>query len=225
MPALVRALKRVDLPTLGRPTMPHFKDMVNSLDGFAVQLLLGAGKVADGKFWPSQQAAGEGVFDVRHFFLARRVQHEVYNLLRQIEGARMADAEAQAPEIRGAELGLDVLQAVVPAIAATLFQADAAGRQVEFIVNDEDFARVDFVKVGQCRHRLTGAVHEGHRLQQPEVTGACRLAIELGLRGERCLEFVGQMVDKPEADVVSGRFIFQPGVTEADDQAGWVHGL
>jgi hypothetical protein len=27
MPALVSALKRVDLPTLGRPTMPHFKDM------------------------------------------------------------------------------------------------------------------------------------------------------------------------------------------------------
>src|SRR5688572_10208973 len=27
MPALVRALKSVDLPTLGRPTMPHFKLM------------------------------------------------------------------------------------------------------------------------------------------------------------------------------------------------------
>jgi hypothetical protein len=27
MPALVRALKRVDLPTLGRPTMPHWRAM------------------------------------------------------------------------------------------------------------------------------------------------------------------------------------------------------
>jgi hypothetical protein len=27
MPALVKALKRVDLPTLGKPTMPHFKLM------------------------------------------------------------------------------------------------------------------------------------------------------------------------------------------------------
>src|SRR5450830_89360 len=27
MPALVRALKRVDLPTLGRPTMPHLRLM------------------------------------------------------------------------------------------------------------------------------------------------------------------------------------------------------
>jgi acyl dehydratase len=28
MPALVSALKRVDLPTLGRPTMPHFRAML-----------------------------------------------------------------------------------------------------------------------------------------------------------------------------------------------------
>ena len=27
MPALVRALKRVDLPTLGKPTMPHLRLM------------------------------------------------------------------------------------------------------------------------------------------------------------------------------------------------------
>src|SRR5688572_27339810 len=31
MPALVSALKRVDLPTLGRPTMPHCRLMVSSL--------------------------------------------------------------------------------------------------------------------------------------------------------------------------------------------------
>ncbi len=32
MPALVRALNRVDLPTLGKPTMPHFKLMEFSLE-------------------------------------------------------------------------------------------------------------------------------------------------------------------------------------------------
>ena len=38
MPDLVRALKRVDLPTLGRPTMPHLRLMdfsfnINALSG------------------------------------------------------------------------------------------------------------------------------------------------------------------------------------------------
>jgi hypothetical protein len=40
------------------------------------------------------------------FFLARRVQHEIDDLLRRFKRARMADAEAQAPEIGRAELGL-----------------------------------------------------------------------------------------------------------------------
>src|SRR5262247_2964281 len=31
MPAFVRALNRVDLPTLGRPTMPHFRLMAGRL--------------------------------------------------------------------------------------------------------------------------------------------------------------------------------------------------
>jgi hypothetical protein len=53
----------------------------------------------------------------------------------------MADAQAQAPEIRRAELGLDVLQAVVAAVAAALLEADAAGWQVEFVMDDEDLGR------------------------------------------------------------------------------------
>src|SRR5258706_6294862 len=40
MPALVRALKRVDLPTFGSPTMPHFK-LFLSEEGFQKAGLLG----------------------------------------------------------------------------------------------------------------------------------------------------------------------------------------
>jgi hypothetical protein len=34
MPALVSALNRVDLPTLGRPTIPHLRDMEYSVQRF-----------------------------------------------------------------------------------------------------------------------------------------------------------------------------------------------
>ena len=83
----------------------HGFSWVCQLDGFAVQLLLGAGKVAGGKFRPGQQAAGEGVFDVRQFFLARRVQHEIDHLLRQIErraDGRCRGAGARNPACRAA---------------------------------------------------------------------------------------------------------------------------
>ena len=76
-----------------------------------------------------------------------------------------ADAQAQAPEIRRAEFGLNVFQAVVTTIAAALLEADAAGWQVEFVVDDENFLRRNFVEIGQCGNRLAGTVHEGHRLQ------------------------------------------------------------
>src|SRR5574343_132083 len=101
MPALVSALKRVDLPTLGRPTIPHFKDMFfpsgsqgsRSSDGFAVQLLLGAGVIPGGDTGPREVAAMEGLLDIRQFFLARLMQDEIGNLLGQAECARMADAK------------------------------------------------------------------------------------------------------------------------------------
>ena len=67
---------------------------------------------------------------------------------------------------------------------------------------------VDLVEIGQRRHRLAGTVHEGGRFEQPGFAGARGLAEELGLRGERHLQFVGQVVDKPEADVVPGGFVF-----------------
>ena len=76
MPALVRALKSVDLPTLGRPTMPHLRDMdfpypgvlgwkltqmipdcKAALDALAMQLLLGRREIAAGNARPGEQAA------------------------------------------------------------------------------------------------------------------------------------------------------------------------
>ena len=136
----------------------------------------------------------------------------------------MANADAQAPEIWRAEFGLDIFQTIVPAIAATLFEADAAGRQVEFIMDDEDFLRRNLLKIGQCCDRLAGTVHEGAGFQQPDVISARRLAIELGLWNERDFQLVGKMVDKPEADVMPGRFVLQSWVAQANDQTRWVHG-
>ena len=71
MPALVSALNRVDLPTLGRPTMPHFKLMEkpqkNSREVYTMGLTLatkpahashshfehGGGYASDMTAWPA----------------------------------------------------------------------------------------------------------------------------------------------------------------------------
>jgi hypothetical protein len=79
----------------------------------------------------------------------------------------------------------------------------------------------DLVETGQRGDRLAGEVHVGHRLQQPQLAHAGDPAEELPLRRQRCTCSCGQLVDKPEADVVPGVFVFAAGVAEADDQAGW----
>ena len=64
----------------------------------------------------------------------------------------MSDAEAQAPEGL-ADVRDDVAQAIVAAVAAALFQAHAADRQVQFIVGNQNFLRRDFVEIAQLAHR------------------------------------------------------------------------
>ena len=77
-------------------------------------------------------------------FGTRFVQHIADH---QIAVAGVADAEAQAVEVRRAEFGLDVFQAVVSAVAAAELEADLAAGNVEFVVDDEDFLRPDFIKL------------------------------------------------------------------------------
>ena len=67
----------------------------------------------------------------------------------------MTDTETQAPEVRRGELGGDVLEAVVTGIAAALFDAHAAGKQVHFVVGDKDFSGCDLEVVGHGRDGFT----------------------------------------------------------------------
>ena len=65
----------------------------------------------------------------------------------------------------GVQLGLDVFQAIMTAIAATLLQSHTTGRKVEFVVYDENLGRRNFVKIGECSNCLAGAIHVRSRLQ------------------------------------------------------------
>jgi hypothetical protein len=86
------------------------------------------------------------------------------------------------------QAGLDVLQAVVPAVAAALLEPDAARRQVEVVMHDQCLVGGDLVETGQRGDRLPGQVHVGHRLQQPQFTDPGDPAEELALRQQRCLQ-------------------------------------
>ena len=83
---------------------------------------------------------------------------------------RMPDTDAQPPEIRCIEVRLNVFQPIVAAIAAALFDPDAARLQVKFVVNDKYFFGLNLEEPCQCSHGPPGLVHERHGLQQEHFT-------------------------------------------------------
>jgi hypothetical protein len=100
------------------------------------------------------QALVQRLVDQRLFFLARPMQHEVGHRLLQPQRARMADAQAQAPVILGAQGSGDVLQAVVPAGGTAFLDLGRARRQVQFVMHHQHFIRIDLVEARQCADRL-----------------------------------------------------------------------
>ena len=75
----------------------------------------------------------------------------------------MADAEAQPPEVRRAELRGDVAQAVVAGDAAAELHLRLAGQEIELVVDDEDFVGRDREEARAAADRPARQVHVGHR--------------------------------------------------------------
>src|SRR4051812_18303820 len=67
---------------------------------------------------------------------ARRLQHEVDDLLlRVLRIARMAYSDAQAPEVRSAECGMDVPQSVMARVATAELQLHVARLEIELVMH------------------------------------------------------------------------------------------
>ena len=103
-------------------------------------------------------AASRSVSRNRRFFGSTgALEHVIDDFLaaaaRLLLIARMADAEAQPPELRPDVLD-DAADAVVPGAAAVEPKLHAARRQVELVVGDEHVLGRDLVVVRRPRRRL-----------------------------------------------------------------------
>src|SRR5688572_11312993 len=140
MPALVRALKSVDLPTFGSPTIPQRRLIARGGAGAAhacsfrflrVQQRHRALVVAVREGGPHRQPALDRLAYRAPLLRERRPEHVVDDgLLRNGRIARMADAEPQPPKVGRAELGSQVAEAIVPGHAAAELELHLAGREV-----------------------------------------------------------------------------------------------
>ena len=113
------------------------------------------------------------VQDVIDNFVARHITTELRGHV-----TRVADADAQTPEVTGTDIGHNILHAIA-ARRTTNLHLQAAGWQIHFIVHNEHFVRLYLVELGKRTDRLAGPVHEGHRFQQPHAARFRDLAVKL----------------------------------------------
>ena len=59
----------------------------------------------------------------------------------------MADTETQAPEIRGSQPCLDILETIMSAVTAALLEPNGAGVKIKVVVHNQNFAGFNLVAV------------------------------------------------------------------------------
>ena len=125
------------------------------------------------------------------------------------------------------ELGVDVAQAILAAVAPIELEARHTRREVKFVMGDEALGRLD-LPVAQCRgHRAARRVHEGAGLEQPQRVpgdlGFRDLAVQLRIEAPADIRLLREGVNKPEPGVVPGPVVFGTGISQPDNEAQASH--
>ena len=81
---------------------------------------------------------------IQHFLLfsAGAVQYEISHTLLQVQAARVANADACAPELVAAQMCVHVFQAIVPRVAAPLFDFNLPWQQIKLVMGDQNLPDV-----------------------------------------------------------------------------------
>src|SRR5690606_38823563 len=148
IPAFVSALNRVDLPTFGRPTMPHLMPMCSSVLR-RVQPGHGVHEIALHRQRQCVQGVVDGAVDQDLVLCRSPAEHPGGN---PVLVAGVADADAQAVEAAMAQQAHGVAQAVLPTVAAIELEAGRAGRQVQLVVREHRLLRRDLPELQRGQH-------------------------------------------------------------------------
>ena len=96
-------------------------------------------------------AAADGLVDGDACVLRWFLQHPAYDGF-FVSG--VANADFQAPILVAAQLRMNVAQAIVSRMAATVFEFGLLRRDVELVMRDQDLLRLNFKKTRQCSDRF-----------------------------------------------------------------------
>src|SRR6056300_1942926 len=84
---------------------------------------------------------------------------------------RVTNADPNSRIVR-AKHTMEITQAVMTSVTTALFETNLPGFNIKLIMNHEDFARFDFVKLGKCQRTLSRAIHKSHWFEQMNRMGS-----------------------------------------------------
>lgn len=134
--------------------------------------------------------------------------------------ARMADPDPHAG-IGRAHVRVDRAQAVVTGMPTANLHPHAEGRQVEFVMQNDEIGRIDLEEGRGRPHRIARQVHVGFGLEQHDLFGSepalGDAALELRPPGTEAMGGCDRL-DRHEADVVAVPGILPTRIAETDDK-------
>ncbi len=134
----------------------------------------------------------------------------------------MTDAETQAGKVLASRFRDRVTQAIMSTVTAAAFQPGRTGRQVEFVMDHEDLANLDFIETGDGGDCLTTEIHERIRFQQPDIftidARFCSLTVKFAFRTQIGMHCMRKFIYKPEPGIMPGLLVFGAGITETSDK-------
>ena len=195
----VSALKRVDLPTLGRPTIPQLKPMAPlarlrcaaapgpappwAVAGQQRHLVHEAGVVAADQ---ERRRLGDGVEHRQEPVLIGLGEVAQHMAQHDVLVARMADADPDPPKLRLPRRGVDAARPLWPATPPPSFTRTLPGARSSSSWKTMMSSSGILWKRTGLADRAAGLVHEGLRLEQQHA-----LARQLAL-AELALEFAAK---------------------------------
>ena len=81
-------------------------------------------------------------------FSARRMQNEICNLLGQVKGSRVTNPQTQTPKVCATQHRLNIPQPVMAGVTAALLDFDLARKEIELVVQYQDFLCFQFIETG-----------------------------------------------------------------------------
>ena len=117
------------------------------------------------------------------------------------------------------------LRPLWPRVSAALFEPDGTGRQIQFIMGDQNLLRRYAEISGQAGDRLATAIHEGGGFEQPAFPATLKnptgLAMESGLIPEYTAMLPGKQINEPEARVMAGFRVLPARITQTYNETDW----